>query len=93
MVEISESSSPGADDLLSDLAFVMSANPEHVLGLSDRVSDPRARLVSAVYRASASVHRSVSPAQRRQMLAVDAARFDDRDLAARWTVDWASGSL
>ncbi|MFB9889017.1 hypothetical protein ACFFOQ_04275, partial [Planobispora takensis] len=89
-----------------DLAFVVSADPERVLAALDGTPGPRARFVAAVYRASAATHRDMGPARRRQVLAVDAARFGDRELAAGftavdlpgepspgWRVAWAGGSL
>ncbi|GIH93478.1 hypothetical protein Psi01_41080 [Planobispora siamensis] len=85
---------------------MVSADPDRVLAALEAAPGPRARLVAAVYRASAGTHRDMDPARRRQVLAVDAARFGDRELAAGfaavdlpgspapgWTVAWASGSL
>ena len=62
--------------------------------------------LSAIYRASHHVHQELRPAERRQLLALDAARFGARELSARilatpvpdapaaeWRIDWATGSL
>ncbi|MFD7916346.1 WD40 repeat domain-containing protein [Streptomyces sp. NPDC059752] len=62
--------------------------------------------MAAVYRASAALHGTLSPGARRHVLALDAARFGDRELAARftaveiegepaaeWDVQWATGSF
>ncbi|MFI6014468.1 hypothetical protein ACIBAG_37710 [Streptomyces sp. NPDC051243] len=59
----------------------------------------------AVYRASAHLHSGAGAGVRRQLLALDAARYGDRRLAARiaavpvegepearWRVDWATGT-
>ncbi|WP_280716228.1 hypothetical protein, partial [Kitasatospora sp. MAP5-34] len=83
----------------------MNAAPGEVLGLADAASGPAERLAAAVYRASARVHRDAAAGVRRQVLALDAARYGDRELSARitavavdgeadarWGVDWAAGS-
>jgi hypothetical protein len=85
--------------------FLVNAAPDKVLGLVDTVPGTGWRLAGAVYRASAHLHRDVDAGVRRQVLALDAARYGDRDLAAlidavpvegradtRWAVEWATGS-
>ncbi|MFF3959869.1 WD40 repeat domain-containing protein [Streptomyces sp. NPDC001890] len=75
-----------------------------MLRLMDGASVPPARL-AAVYRASVHLHRDVTAGVRRQLLALDAARYGDRELAARitavsvkgepaaqWGVEWATGT-
>ncbi|MFB7007829.1 MULTISPECIES: WD40 repeat domain-containing protein [unclassified Streptomyces] len=93
-----------ADDGMSDPRFLVMEDPARVMALSDRSVSSRARLASAVYRASAHLHRDAGPATRRQLLALDAARYGDRNLSAQisavpvpdepaggWRVDWAVG--
>ncbi|MFD7079074.1 WD40 repeat domain-containing protein [Streptomyces sp. NPDC059918] len=90
---------------LTSPSFMVSADPSRVLQLLGSASSPDARLMAAVYRASAVLHRTLSPGARRHVLALDAARFGDRGLAARftavelegepaaeWDVQWATGS-
>jgi hypothetical protein len=85
--------------------FMVNAAPDKVLGLVDTVPGTGWRLAGAVYRASAHLHREADAGVRRQVLALDAARYGDRDLAARinavrvdgradtrWAVEWATGS-
>ncbi|MER6154063.1 hypothetical protein ABT147_00735 [Streptomyces sp. NPDC001868] len=66
-----------------DPAFLVNADPGEVLGLVDTASGAAARLAGAVYRASAHLHRDAEVWMRRQLLALDAARYGDRALAAR----------
>ncbi|MET8623868.1 hypothetical protein ABZW30_08975 [Kitasatospora sp. NPDC004669] len=93
------------DERLTDPGFLVGAAAEEVGGLLDRASGSRALSAAAVYRASAHLHSDATADVRRQLLALDAARFGDRDLsariiatpvagapAARWRVDWATGS-
>ncbi|MGW1103415.1 WD40 repeat domain-containing protein [Streptomyces sp. NPDC002540] len=100
----SRSSALDADDRLSDPRFLVMADPARVMALLDRSMSSRARLASAVYRASAHLHHDAGPATRRQLLALDAARYGDRNLSAQisavpvpdepaggWRVDWAVG--
>ncbi|MFJ4691504.1 hypothetical protein [Streptomyces sp. NPDC088766] len=94
-----------ADGRLVDPGFLVNADPDEVLGLVDAASGPAARLAGAVYRESAYLHRDAGTGVRRQLLALDAARFGDRELAARitsvpvegkpdawWAVEWATSS-
>ncbi|MGW7438468.1 WD40 repeat domain-containing protein [Streptomyces sp. NPDC054849] len=107
MSESSESSKGASHDasaMLSNPGVLVAAEPGRVLELLERARDPEARFVAAVYRTSVDVHRALGAACRRQVLALDAARLGDRELAASfavaelpgeapaaWTVDWASG--
>uniref|UniRef100_UPI003F490C15 WD40 repeat domain-containing protein n=1 Tax=Streptomyces chartreusis TaxID=1969 RepID=UPI003F490C15 len=94
-----------ADGRLTDPGFLVNADPSEVLGLLDAASGPAARLAAAVYRASAHLHRTATAGVRRQLLALDAARYGGRALSARitrvsvadepaalWGVEWATGS-
>ncbi|MFF5206212.1 hypothetical protein [Streptosporangium sp. NPDC000396] len=95
-----------ADERLTDPSFLVNAAPGRVTALLDAASGPAARLAAAVYRASAHLHREATAGTRRQVLALDAARYGDRELSAqitavavqdepaiRWGVEWATGSL
>ncbi|MEL5960068.1 WD40 repeat domain-containing protein [Streptomyces sp. CLV115] len=96
----------GAVGRLADPGFLVNADPEEVLGLVDAASGPAGRFAGAVYRASAHLHRDAGAGVRRQLLALDAARYGDRGLAARitavpvegepaaqWGVEWATGGM
>ncbi|MFH8517040.1 WD40 repeat domain-containing protein [Streptomyces gelaticus] len=92
--------------LLTDPAWLVNADPREVFAVLDGAMGREEVLAAVVYRASADVHRKQNAGQRRFVLAVDAARFGDRGLAARlaavdvpgarpvgWQVAWATGSL
>ncbi|MFJ6621511.1 hypothetical protein ACIQOW_28550 [Kitasatospora sp. NPDC091335] len=88
---------------LADGAFLVNADPATM-----RAVLPEAwgfgRPGAAVYQASAHRHRDAGPAVRRRLLVLDALRYGDRELAARfeavplderfpqWHPVWASGS-
>ena len=88
----------------SDAGFLVKASPATLLDLLPEAWGP-GRLGAAVYGASAYRHRDAPAAVRRQLLALDAARYGDPELAARfeavpvaderfssWSVEWASGT-
>ncbi|MGY4920682.1 WD40 repeat domain-containing protein [Streptomyces sp. 900116325] len=89
---------------LTDPAFLVHADPDVTGHLLDRASSAGELLAAAVYRASTHLHRYADSAARRNLLALDAARYGDRELAARiaavsvvgetggWGVAWATGS-
>ncbi|MFJ4691901.1 WD40 repeat domain-containing protein [Streptomyces sp. NPDC088766] len=102
---VSASGLSGAGSWWTDLRWLVTADPERVLGLPASDADSDARLVAAVYQASVDVHRDVPPWVRRQLLALDAARYGDRELSARiaavpvedvdaepWRVLWSTGT-
>ncbi|GAA4292317.1 hypothetical protein GCM10023086_02140 [Streptomyces venetus] len=64
------------DVLMNDLEYLVHAESDtltlHLLQCRDRI----ARLHAAIYRTSIDVHRRLDPAGRRQVLALDAARFN-----------------
>ncbi|MER8188279.1 WD40 repeat domain-containing protein [Kitasatospora sp. NPDC094015] len=93
------------DRRLADPAFLVNSFSSRVVGLLHQAEAPAARLAAAVYRQSVDLHRQAGAAVRRQVLALDAARFGDRALAARITavavpgepaapraVTWATGA-
>jgi len=93
----------GLDGRLADPGFLVNTGPDEVLGLVDAASGPAARLTGAVYRASARLHGDDTVGAR-QLLALDAARYGDRQLSARITAvpvsgtdagwgEWATGSM
>ncbi|MBN6056805.1 WD40 repeat domain-containing protein, partial [Nonomuraea sp. RK-328] len=84
------------------LDALVNGDPRQVLERLERA--PSA--VTAIYRASHHLHQEMRPWARRQILALDAARFGDRELSARilatpvpgepaaeWRVDWATSAL
>ncbi|MFB9177657.1 WD40 repeat domain-containing protein [Dactylosporangium sucinum] len=90
---------------LTEPAFLVRANRTWVEPLLDRADKEQERLAAAVYRASLDRHRYAPVEERRQLLALDAARYGDRDLSARilatevagvltarWRIDWSTGS-
>ncbi|MFI9273440.1 WD40 repeat domain-containing protein [Kitasatospora sp. NPDC052896] len=96
--------SPSAHPL-TDPAFLVTAAAADVQPLLDSAADPAARLAAGVYRTSAHRHREAVPEVRRQLLALDAARWGAAELAAElaavplpdvapapWRVRWATGA-
>ncbi|WP_157597099.1 WD40 repeat domain-containing protein [Streptacidiphilus rugosus] len=90
---------------LSDPGWLVSGDPEQVLAALDGASGQEELTAAAVYRTSGHVHREAGATVRRQVLAVDAARHGDRELASSiaeaavgqeadepWVVQWATGS-
>ncbi|MFC1436167.1 WD40 repeat domain-containing protein [Streptacidiphilus sp. N1-3] len=84
------------DELLADPEFLVYADADSLNRLLSQATTDHGRLAGAVYRASFGVHRRMEPEQRRQILALDAARFRapefSRDLAIDtcWQLQWAS---
>ncbi|MFB7083086.1 hypothetical protein ACFCYO_37495, partial [Streptomyces sp. NPDC056308] len=91
---------------LTDPGWLVNTDPGRVLSALDGVVGREKALAAAVYRVSAHVHRDAGAGVRRQLLALDAARYGDRGLAARitavpvegepaarWGVDWATGGM
>ncbi|MEH0577660.1 hypothetical protein QBA54_25020 [Streptomyces sp. B21-108] len=93
---------------LTDPGWLVHGDPELVLAGLDGAASQEELLAAAVYRASGHVHRDAGVGVRRQVLALDAARFGNRELArdiatvavrpempeldAPWVVQWATGS-
>ncbi|MFE1443359.1 hypothetical protein ACFW7M_32480, partial [Streptomyces sp. NPDC058739] len=85
-------------ELLADTGFLVHAEPESVLSVLGEAGTEPARLAGAVYRASYAVHQPLGPELRRQILMIDAARFQAPLLAAEfaagtvWSPRWAKGT-
>ncbi|MEU3645237.1 caspase family protein [Lentzea sp. NPDC034063] len=84
------------DDVITDANYLVYAHPDELLTVLHSVTTDEARLICAVYRASAAVHRHLTTNARRQILATDAARFNaplHQVLAQplRWAPRWATG--
>jgi WD40 repeat protein len=85
------------DELITDTDYLVYAEPDELLIALHRVATDESQLTGAIYRASAAVHRHLSPLRRRQVLATDAARFaathHHRALAEplHWPPRWATG--
>ncbi|MGW3819653.1 hypothetical protein [Streptomyces sp. NPDC005046] len=86
------------DELLNDGGYLQHADPHTLTNTLPHAHSEQARLNAAVYRASFAIHHMLTPAERRQILAVDAARFRNTSLHAQlpgdadWRVRWATGS-
>ncbi|MGW7261346.1 caspase family protein [Streptomyces sp. NPDC054834] len=84
--------------LLDDPEFLVHANPHTLLRALDTFTGT-AHPTADIYRASAAVHIGLSPTARRDVLATDAARYQEPAFAvvlARtrpWTPRWATGTL
>lgn len=90
---------------LTDPGWLVHCDPEQVLAVLDGAAGREEVLAAAVYRASGHVHRDAGARVRRQVLALDAARYGNRELARSiaevavrqeaddpWVVQWATGS-
>ncbi|MDH6580743.1 WD40 repeat domain-containing protein [Kitasatospora sp. MAP5-34] len=90
---------------LTDPGWLVRADPGSVLALPWNMSEPEEQRLAMVYRASLDVHRQLTDAERRFVLALDAARLEQVDLAAQfaavavpgadplgWEPAWVSGS-
>lgn len=62
------------DDLLTDLEFLVHADPDTLLPHLELAQGDLPRRLASVYRASAGLHAAAPPAARRQLLSLDAAR-------------------
>ncbi|MFD8734296.1 WD40 repeat domain-containing protein [Streptomyces sp. NPDC059618] len=90
---------------MTDPGWLVHGDPELILAGLDDAAGQEETLAAAVYRTSGHVHRDSGAEVRRQMLALDAARYGNRELArsiARvpvpqetddaWVVQWATGN-
>ncbi|MET7773017.1 SAV_2336 N-terminal domain-related protein [Nocardia sp. NPDC005366] len=85
------------DELVADMDYLVNAEPTSLLDTLNQARSDTARMTQAIYRHSARQHQALPPTQRRQILAIDAARFAAtdqlRDLnhGLEWQVRWATG--
>lgn len=90
------------DELLGDPGFLVHAGPVTLIPALHLAGNEQARLAAAVYRVSAGGHPRCSPDQRRDVLAIDAARYGAKALLdrivsspgtsrSRWRPRWATG--
>ncbi|GAB3976082.1 hypothetical protein GCM10029978_061960 [Actinoallomurus acanthiterrae] len=90
---------------LTDPGWLVNGDPEQVLAALDGAAGREEILATLVYRASGHVHRDAGAGVRRQALALDAARYGERQLARdiaevgvcqetddSWVVQWATGT-
>ncbi|MET8629499.1 WD40 repeat domain-containing protein [Kitasatospora sp. NPDC004669] len=90
---------------LTDPGWLVRGDPNSVLAPLSSASEPEEQRVATVYRASLDVHRQLTAAERRFVLALDAARLGEEDLAAQfaavavpgaeplgWEPAWVRGS-
>lgn len=86
------------DNLLSDAGFLVHAEPGNLLASLKHVASRSGKRTAAVYRATCSVHQHAGVKSRRQLLALDAARYQVANLTEflcaklGWTILWATGS-
>ncbi|MEE1783669.1 hypothetical protein PUR71_12240 [Streptomyces sp. SP17BM10] len=94
-----------AGERLADPGWLVNGDPEQVVAALDGATGREEAIAAAVYRASGHLHRGSGARVRRQVLALDAARCGDRELAGRlaavavggdggdaWAVRWATGT-
>ncbi|MFG2660164.1 caspase family protein [Streptomyces sp. NPDC048425] len=85
--------------LLADPEYLIHAEPTALLRALDTVTDPAHRTIADIYRASAAAHAPLPADARRDILAIDAARYRQSELAAQlartrpWAPRWATGNL
>jgi WD40 repeat protein len=85
------------DELLADADFLCHAGAAPLSRVLVHARTDAGRRTAAIYRASYRVHHALPPDERRMMLALDACRYGDRELAARlsgnsgWRPRWATG--
>ena len=90
---------------LSDPGWLVNGDPEQVMASLDGAVGQEEVLAAAVYRPSGHAHRDADAQVRRQVLALDAARYGNRELARAfaevavrqeapdpWVVQWATGT-
>ncbi|GAA2753377.1 WD40 repeat domain-containing protein [Kitasatospora cinereorecta] len=89
------------DQVLADAEYLVHAEPRGLTPHLHHAHDDTARLAAAVYRTGLHLHHDTTPRQRRQSLALDAARAGAHHLhhnltrripPGDWTPLWATGS-
>ncbi|MFE6621388.1 caspase family protein [Streptomyces sp. NPDC057740] len=87
------------DALLQDADYLVHATPLPLSRAMRSARSPEARTVCAIYRTSADTHALAPPSARRDILAIDAARYNQPHLVAEltrlrsWQPRWATGAL
>ncbi|MDQ1250395.1 MAG: hypothetical protein QG597_4774, partial [Actinomycetota bacterium] len=87
------------DPLLNDAGYLVHADPDTLQSALDHVRTDPGRLARTAYRATAHHHRHTTPQERRQLLAIDAARAGAQTLQRAlstplpWQPVWATGTL
>jgi WD40 repeat protein len=85
------------DELLTDPEFLVHADPVTLARYLHHAESPDARRAASIHRASYVRHHKTDPETRRQILAVDAARFGETQWARNlmdgspWRIAWATG--
>jgi WD40 repeat protein len=85
-------------DLLADPEFLVYAEPATLVPALRDVASQADALVASIYRSSIDRHRHASSSTRRELLALDAARYRNHGFSRSlseslaWIVRWASGS-
>ncbi|GGR07514.1 hypothetical protein [Streptomyces netropsis] len=69
------------DSLASDVGYLIHSDPDTLLPALRHTRTPAGRTARDVYTASSHAHRTTTPARRRRILAVDAARYRATDLS------------
>ncbi|MGN9846116.1 caspase family protein [Nonomuraea sp. H19] len=64
------------DNLVTDTEYLVHANPDTLLPHLDTIHTPDGKQATTIYRASIGTHRHATPETRRQILALDAARYN-----------------
>jgi WD40 repeat protein len=89
------------DALLSDAEYLVHATPRHLTRHLQHTQTNPAQLTAAIYRTSVNLHATATPAVRRQILALDAARAGAVSLQTQlidgiregqWAPRWATGA-
>ncbi|WP_167406110.1 caspase family protein [Amycolatopsis thailandensis] len=85
------------DDLITDLLYLVHANPDQLLVALHTVTTNQGRITAAIYRHSATTHRHLTTRRRQRLLAIDAARFNAPhhqtvlSQGLTWVPRWATG--
>ncbi|WP_051901296.1 WD40 repeat domain-containing protein [Streptomyces aureus] len=87
------------DEVLEDADYLVHADPPGLLRAINASGSTRGQVRRSIYRASVHVHATATPPERRDILAIDAARHGETDLARTlsrgrpWRPRWATGSV
>ncbi|GGX82469.1 WD40 repeat domain-containing protein [Streptomyces fructofermentans] len=87
------------DEVLQDSEYLVHAAPQGLLRALNVPGSSQGALRRSIYRASAHVHATASLSERRDILAVDAARHGETGLARElsrdrpWRPRWATGTM